>query len=55
MDTQAEIAKLRSQHEELESAIDSERERPVPDGSVIANLKKQKLKIKDEIARLGEA
>ena len=42
MDTQAEIAKLRSQVLR-------------PDGSVIANLKKQKLKIKDEIARLGEA
>ena len=55
MDTQAEIAKLKSQHQELESAIDSERERAAPDSAVIATLKKQKLKIKDEIARLSEA
>ena len=54
MDTQAEIAKLKTQHQELESAIDSERERSAPDASMIATLKKQKLKIKDEIARLSQ-
>ncbi len=54
MDTQAEIAKLKSQHQELESAIDSEREHSSPDSAVIATLKKKKLKIKDEIARLNQ-
>jgi hypothetical protein len=53
MDTNAEFAKLQSQHQDLESAIDSERDRPAPDSGVIATLKKQKLKIKDEMARLG--
>lgn len=53
MDTKAELSKLRAQHQELESAIDSERERAAPDNNVIVTLKKKKLKIKDEIARLS--
>ena len=36
----------------LETALDEEFNRPLPDDIQIASLKKQKLRIKDEIASL---
>ncbi|MTH96867.1 YdcH family protein [Roseibium sp. RKSG952] len=43
---------LRSQHETLETQIRREEKRPAPDAMHIRTLKKFKLRIRDEIARL---
>ncbi len=53
MSDQLEVTRLKSQHQELETAIHDERKRPLPDASVLSSLKKQKLRIKDEIERLA--
>ena len=45
------IDALKVKHQALETAIEEEFNRPRPDDIQIASLKKQKLKIKDEIAR----
>lgn len=52
MSDQLEMKRLENQHQELETAIYDERKRPLPDTSVLSSLKKQKLRIKDEIERL---
>ncbi len=44
------VSSLKAKHAELEAAIDEETARPHPDDVEIAQLKKQKLAIKDEIA-----
>ncbi len=44
---------LKSKHQALEAAIEGENNRPHPDDIEIASLKKQKLRIKDEIATLA--
>lgn len=46
------IDHLKSKHHDLETAIEEENHRPHPDDIEIAALKKQKLRIKDEIASL---
>jgi hypothetical protein len=46
------VESLRSKHAELEQVIVEESLRPLPDQALITQLKKQKLRIKDEIARL---
>ena len=38
---------------DLEQEIDDELHRPLPDQSVLTRLKREKLRIKDEIVRLG--
>jgi len=43
---------LKSKHHALEEAIEQESNRPHPDDIEVASLKKQKLRIKDEIAAL---
>ena len=45
---------LKAEHADLESKIEEELGRPMPDDALIGNLKKQKLRIKDEIAQLVE-
>ena len=47
------IDDLKSKHQVLENAIEDETNRPQPDDIEIASLKKQKLRIKDEIATLA--
>jgi hypothetical protein len=47
------IMTLRAKHASLEEAIEQETRRPHPDDTVIAELKKQKLRIKDEIHRMS--
>ena len=47
------IQALKAQHADLEAQIEEELGRPLPDDSVIGNLKKQKLRIKDAIAQLA--
>lgn len=46
------IAALREQHAALERAIDEENRRPLPNDEVISDLKRQKLRIKDELYQL---
>lgn len=48
-------ASLRTRHAELEEALEAETHRPVPDQAAISGIKKQKLRIKDELARLDAA
>jgi hypothetical protein len=46
------IEALKAKHASLEHAINQENTRPHPDDDAICSLKKRKLQIKDEIARL---
>lgn len=46
---------LRAKHAAIELQIQQEENRPKPDDMLIAELKRQKLRIKDEIASLERA
>ena len=46
------IEALKQKHAALERAIDEENSRPLPNDDVISDLKRQKLRIKDEIFQL---
>lgn len=48
------IEALRKKHAELETELEDESSRPMPNTGAIADLKRQKLAIKDEIARLSD-
>jgi hypothetical protein len=52
MSSQDRIEELRAQHRNLEQALGLEIARPAPNTETIAGLKRQKLRIKDEIAQL---
>lgn len=52
MSVQEHIEALRSKHLDLKQEIEEENQRPHPDDLRIAELKRQKLRIKDEIALL---
>ncbi len=54
MNTEPHIESLKARHANLEDDILEERQRPVPDNLRISELKRQKLRIKDEIARLSD-
>ena len=43
---------LKQRHEDIQHKIDAEEVRPHPDDVQIAALKKQKLRIKDELANI---
>jgi hypothetical protein len=47
------VESLRSKHALLEQQIDDEMHRPLPDQTILTRLKREKLKIKDEIARMN--
>ena len=47
------IDALRAKHAALEAAIQDENNRPLPDTTRLHDLKRQKLKIKDEIAEMS--
>ena len=53
MSMQEYVEGLRNKHAHLEEEIDIEVHRPMPDQSTLTRLKREKLRIKDEIARLG--
>lgn len=53
MSMQEYVEGLRHKHASLEEEIDVEIHRPMPDQCVLSRLKREKLRIKDEIARLG--
>lgn len=52
MTMQDYVESLRSKHAHLERQIDDEMHRPLPDQSILSRLKREKLRIKDEMARL---
>jgi hypothetical protein len=53
MSTVDQIESLKEKHASLEHAITQENLRPHPDDDAICSLKKQKLRVKDQIARLA--
>ena len=50
---EAEIETLKTQHHDLDRQLVEENERPHPDSAKIGELKRRKLRIKDDIARLS--
>jgi hypothetical protein len=50
MTVEDHISTLKAKHAELEQAIEIENSRPLPDETLLHDLKRQKLRIKDEIA-----
>ena len=50
-----QIASLKARHAELEMELTDEPARPRPAATTIAELKKRKLQIKDELAKLQDA
>jgi hypothetical protein len=52
MSLQDRIESLRARHHSLELALQEEIHRPMPNEDVIHDIKRQKLKIKDEIQQL---
>lgn len=50
MPTTHSIDDLKAKHADLEHQLEAENARPHPDDQVIADLKRKKLKVKDEIA-----
>jgi hypothetical protein len=53
MGADARIAELTLRHRSLERTIEEESARPGADAFKIAELKKEKLRLKDEISRLS--
>ncbi|MBB4265010.1 YdcH family protein [Roseospira visakhapatnamensis] len=53
MGRDARLDALNSRHSELDDRLQDETTRPLPDSSLIAALKRQKLAIKDEMARMA--
>jgi len=45
------LTALESKHAGLDARISAENQRPLPDAATIAQLKKEKLRLKDEIER----
>lgn len=52
MSSQERIEALRARHAALERAIDEENRHPFPNQEAISDLKRQKLRIKDELFQL---
>ncbi|HXR88029.1 MAG TPA: YdcH family protein [Stellaceae bacterium] len=52
MSSQDRIEELRAQHRSLDHTLDEEIHRPLPNPDLVTDLKRQKLRIKDEIALL---
>jgi uncharacterized protein len=51
MPQEEQLEALRTEHQHLEDQIDEEMQRPIPDTIRIQEMKRQKLRIKDEIAK----
>jgi len=50
----ARLEALKSEHRDLDTAIEALRDKAAPDQLQIARLKKRKLRLKDEIAKLED-
>lgn len=55
MTVAAHLAELRKKHEHLSAMVEEEQRAPGSDALRIHDLKKQKLKLKEEITRLAQA
>lgn len=53
MSDEERIEALRAKHSELENALESEIGRPHPDQELVSSIKKQKLRVKDELAQIS--
>jgi len=47
------IESLRAKHTRLETEIDQEAHRPMPDDTHLSRLKREKLRIKDQIIKMA--
>jgi hypothetical protein len=54
MSSDDRVDALKTKHAALEAALNQENRRPIPDASAVAEFKKQKLRIKDELQRLAQ-
>ncbi|MFA5123431.1 YdcH family protein [Zavarzinia sp.] len=52
MSLQARTASLSQRHASIDRELTAEEHRPMPDPSIIAKLKREKLRIKDELNRI---
>jgi hypothetical protein len=52
MNGESQVILLREQHSKLQQQIDSEYQRPIPDDIHLHELKREKLRLKDKIARI---
>ena len=53
MNLQARLDTLRDRHADLEARIASEDRRPAPDSETMSLLKREKLRLKEEMVRLS--
>lgn len=53
MNLQARIETLKDRHASLEARLASEDRRPAPDSETLSHLKREKLRLKEEMARLS--
>ncbi|GAB0117674.1 YdcH family protein [Acidisoma sp. 7E03] len=53
MNLQARLDTLKDRHASLEARLASEDRRPAPDADTITSLKREKLRLKEEMARLS--
>lgn len=53
MSLDSRLSELRRKHEMLSTRIEQEQRRPAADDFALASLKKEKLRLKEEIARLA--
>jgi hypothetical protein len=51
---QAHVSALEAKHAGLEARIEEESQRPMPDMATLSRLKKEKLKVKEEMLSLSE-
>ncbi len=47
------VESLKAKHAALEAAIEDEARRPMPNAVMVAELKRKKLRIKDELERIA--
>lgn len=53
MESEARLSALAEKHAELEREIEEESHRPLPDTLHLTELKRQKLRVKEELAHLS--
>lgn len=52
MSVQSRISALKERHASLETRIAEEHQRPLPDSEMLGRLKREKLRVKEEMERL---
>ncbi|MCD6073884.1 MAG: hypothetical protein K0Q70_767 [Rhodospirillales bacterium] len=48
----ARIDTLKNQHRQLQAKIEAENSRPLPDEFLVSKLKREKLKVKDQLVQM---